>query len=127
MKYTILDYFEETVEKFPNRTAFSDVNRSISFLELKDAAECFASFLLKNAPEAEAVAFYLDKSVDTLVGFLGSAYAGKPYTQINIWHPAARIRDITRKIAPCVIFTDWEHVDNLKEDQGCPVFLIDEV
>ena len=80
MKYTILDYFEQTVERFPERTAFSDVNRSISFAELKTAAENFASFVLKQTPEADVTAFYMDKSVETVIGFLGSAYAGKAYT-----------------------------------------------
>ena len=127
MKYTILDYFEQTVEHFPERTAFSDVNRSISFADLKEAAENFASFILKETPEADVTAFYMDKSVETVIGFLGSAYAGKAYTQVNLRHPEARVRDIVETVSPCVIITDREHLESLPKDLGNPVFLIEDI
>ena len=31
MKYTILDYLEETAAKYPDKTAFADVNTSVTW------------------------------------------------------------------------------------------------
>lgn len=39
MKYTVLDYLEETASRFPDKTAFSDISESVTWSEFVQAAQ----------------------------------------------------------------------------------------
>lgn len=113
MKYSILDYFEETERKYQNKIAFSDVHTQISFQELREKSCAIATSILDLAPDAKVVAFYMGKCVETIVGFLGSAYAGCTYSQLNLHYPDKRVKDILRILSPCVIVTDGKHFEDI--------------
>lgn len=115
MKYLVLDYFEQTVQQHPQKIAFSDINKSITFADLEASAQSVASAILNLNKKIEVVAFYTDKSVDTVVGFGGAIYAGCAYTQINLRNPASRISEILNTITPCVVVTDKEHISAWQE------------
>ena len=129
MKYTVLDYFEETTKTYGEKVAFADADKSITFSGLKLQSESFATSIIQKAPEVKVVAFYMDKSVETIVGFLGSVYAGNAYTQINLKFPASRVEEILRTVEPCVIVTDKEHFNQVSESYGnnWTVLLFDEL
>ncbi|MBR4706917.1 MAG: amino acid adenylation domain-containing protein [Pseudobutyrivibrio sp.] len=129
MKYTVIDYFEETVEKYGSKTAFADVDKSITFAELKKQSQIFATSIIQKAPQVKVVAFYMDKCVETIVGFLGSVYAGNAYTQINLKFPESRVQEILKTVEPTVIVTDKEHFDIVSATYGslCQVLLYEDM
>lgn len=114
MKYLVLDFLEETAARFPDKTAFSDPKKSISFSQLVCGAKRAATHILPYVKARETVCFYLDKSVDAIVGFLGAVYAGCAYAQINLRYPAARASSIFDVLGTPVVITDREHVEQLK-------------
>ncbi len=129
MKYTILDYFEETVKLHSDKIAFADADNSITFAKFKEQSERFATAIIEKASEVKVVAFYMDKSVDTIIGFLGSVYAGNAYTQINLRFPTSRVEEIIKTVEPCVIVTDEEHIDDVQSNYGdkCKVLLFSDL
>ena len=45
MQKNVLEYLENTVQKFPNKIAIIDEKSSINFEDLQDHAKCIASYL----------------------------------------------------------------------------------
>ena len=128
MKYLVLDYFEQTVRQHPQKIAFSDINKSITFAGLMTSAQRVASAILNMNKKTKVVAFYTDKSVGTLIGFGGAIYAGCAYTQINLRNPASRVSEILNTITPCVVVTDREHIAAWKElDLDIEALLIEDL
>jgi len=121
MKNTVLDCFETTVEQFEDKIAFSDISESISFSILREKSRRIGTALLKIKGQASVIAFYMDKSVSTIVGFLGAVYAGCAYTQINLRYPAERVQAIIDAVSPCVVVTDREHLQEFSSMNICSV------
>lgn len=115
MKYLVLDYLEETGRKFPDNTAFSDPNGAVTFSELIQKAKVFATNILPYVHSKDSVCFYLEKSVNTIVGFFGAVYAGCAYSQLNLRYPAARLASILQVLRAPVIVTDRLHKEQLDE------------
>ena len=59
------DYLDDTAEKYPNKVAFVDSNRTITFSELKKEALHIASSIISVGFLGQPIAIYLDKSVKT--------------------------------------------------------------
>lgn len=109
MKYLILDHLEATCARLPQKTAFADENSALSFAELVRLARAAGSALAARVSPRQTVGFYLDKSTQAVAGFFGAVYAGCAYSQLNLRHPAARIRAILDTLACPVVVTDREH------------------
>ena len=109
MKTLILDYLEATAARLPGKTAFSDADTSMTFAQFAAAARAVGSALSAKVGPRSVVGFYMDKSVATAAGFFGAMYAGCAYSQLNLRHPAVRIRAILDTLACPVVVTDREH------------------
>ena len=75
MKTLILDYMEATAARLPEKTAFADENSSVTFSALVARAKAVASALCGYVPPRSVIGFYMDKGVDTAIGFMGAVYA----------------------------------------------------
>lgn len=113
MKYLVLDYLEATAARFPERTAFADVDSSATFEQLVRLSRAVGSALLPLTAPRMTIGFYMDKSVAAVAGFMGAVYAGCAYAQLNLRHPAARIAAILDTIGAPVVVTDRQHIDQL--------------
>ena len=115
MKYLIPDYLEATAAKYPDKVAFVDPDSSATFAQLVFRARAVGSALSAKAAPRTTIPFYMDKSVAAVCGFMGAVYAGCAYSQLNLRHPAVRIRSILDTLASPVIVTDREHLAQLQE------------
>jgi len=114
MKYLILDHLEETAVRLPDKTAFVDADSSVSFSELVRLSRAVGSALAQHVQPRATIGFYMDKSVQTVAGFFGAVYAGCAYSQLNLRHPAVRIRAILETLASPVVVTDRAHEEALR-------------
>src|SRR5574344_913125 len=105
----VTDYLDESAARYPEKIAFSDQRRDISFGQVKIEAQHIASFLIGQKLFKKPVAIYLDKSVECLVSFMGAAYSGNFYTPIDTSMPSSRIEKIADTLCPSVIITDNAH------------------
>ena len=114
MKYLILDHLEATAARLPHKTAFADEGSAVTFAELVRLSRAVGSALCARVSPRTTVGFYMDKSVQTVAGFFGAVYAGCAYSQLNLRHPAARIRAILETLASPVVVTDRAHEEALR-------------
>ena len=114
MKTLILDYMEATAARLPEKTAFADENASVTFGALVARAKAVASALCGYVPPRSVIGFYMDKGVDTVVGFMGAVYAGCAYSLLNLRHPAARVRAMLETLDTPIVVTDRAHLAQLE-------------
>ncbi len=114
MKTLILDYMEATAARLPEKTAFADENSSVTFSALVARAKAVASALCGYVPPRSVIGFYMDKGVDTAIGFMGAVYAGCAYSLLNLRHPAARIRAMLETLDTPIVVTDRAHLSQLE-------------
>ena len=114
MKTLILDYMEATAARLPEKTAFADENASVTFGALVARAKAVASALCAYVPPRSVIGFYMDKGVDTVVGFMGAVYAGCAYSLLNLRHPAARVRAMLETLDTPIVVTDRAHLAQLE-------------
>lgn len=89
---TILDKFEQSAERVPDKIAFSDQNRQITFRQLRDEARRIAAGIVTCGFRREPIGVWAEHSVDTVVLFLAVLYSGNFYIPLDEEAPAERIR-----------------------------------
>ncbi|MEA2017882.1 MAG: AMP-binding protein, partial [Campylobacterota bacterium] len=107
MQKNVLEYLENTVNRFPNKTAIIDEKNTISFLDLQNEAKCIASDLqskkiCRNLP----IGVFLPKSIEAVKSFLGVLYNGDFYVPLDTKNPFSRIEAIIKNIEIKYIITD---------------------
>ena len=106
MQKNILEYLEQTVKKFPDKTAFSNGKEGMSFSELHSASLSVGSFISREGYYGEPIAVIMDKHPHTLAAFFGIIYAGCFYVCIDEKMPEARMRAILDKLSPRAVVCD---------------------
>lgn len=91
MKYTVLDYLEETSEKYAEKTAFADVQDSVNWKNFVEDAKKLSSFIEKYFGPREAVPVVTEKSVLTVKLFFAAMYAGCFYSFVDATFPDERL------------------------------------
>ena len=105
----VTDYLEATAARLPEKTAISDKKRTLTFAALREESRHIGTSLAAAGLFKQPVAVFLDKSVECVVSFLGTAYSGNFYTPIDTAMPKARIEKILSVLEPAAIVTDAAH------------------
>lgn len=106
MKYTVLDYLEETAEKFPNKTAFADMNSSVTWMDFVTESKRLSSVIKKYFLPGAAVPVMAEKSVLVLEFFFAALYAGCFYSCIESSFPDSRIKSMLEPLNADYIIAD---------------------
>lgn len=104
--YHIYDYLKISADKYPDKTAFADVKKEITYCELLEKVNHAAGVLVKRVQSGQPVAVFMDKSVEAVTAFLAIARAGAFYVMLDIRQPAARLEQILETLQPQCILTD---------------------
>ena len=96
MKVSLIELFEETVKKYPQKVAVIDKDREIVFSQ--------------NKP----VGVFLDKSIESVYADLGILYAGDFYMNLDIKTPAERIRNILQLVEPAAIISTTRQIKSIE-------------
>lgn len=105
----VTDYLDNSAKNNPNKIAFSDEKRNITFKELYIESRKIAQTLINRNMFKVPVLIYLDKSVEVISSFMGVAYSGNFYTPIDVTMPITRIEKIIETLSPSLIITDYIH------------------
>lgn len=127
MANSIIEYFDATVKKFPNKISFIDSNKRLTFKELQDEALCVASWLISNRIQNKPVLIFLDKQVSMVSCFLGVAYSSNFYTPIDTDMPIDRVISIINSLKPSVIFTDYKNRNKVRNIASPNVICIEDI
>lgn len=117
MRKNLLEYFDETVEKKPEKIAVVDGERKISFLELSHMSKALAIYLCQVYGEKMKypIGVFLPKSIESIVSDLGIIYTGNAYMNLDIKTPIQRIKNILNLVDPLCIITSYEYIQQLRE------------
>jgi D-alanine--poly(phosphoribitol) ligase subunit 1 len=108
MKVNVLDYFEETVGRYPSRVAISDQSGDYTFGRLRAEARSLAAVIGRGLGEVNRpIIVYLPKSKDCVLAFLGILYSGNFYVPVDIKTPEFRLAAILKNAdSPRIISDD---------------------
>lgn len=116
----VLEWLETTVAKYPDKTAFSDTESSITFAQGYDIARNTGAYLIeKLGVDRTPVAVFAGRKMVTPAYFLGVVYAGRPYAPIDASLPDKRIEKILENLCPRAIVADresLEHVESIVDE-----------
>ena len=120
----ITDYLEQAAEKFPDKIAYTDETRAVSFSEIRDEAYKVARGLIDRKWMRRPVAVWLDKSVSCIISMLGIAYSGNFYTVIDTTMPESRIQKIFSVLQPAAVLTGREYAERAEAISGSAEVLV---
>lgn len=116
----VLEWLEATVEKYPDKHAFSDTECSITFAQVYDIARNTGAYLVEQlGVDRTPVAVFAGRKMVTPAYFLGVVYAGRPYAPIDASLPDKRIEKILENLCPMAIVADresLEHVESIVDE-----------
>ena len=117
---TLVDLFEEQVKKTPDQIALLDRHQTISYRQLGEQVEKIAALLSCYLREEDQfVGVVADRSVDTVVAFLGVLKCGLAYLPIDRNYPKERINYMLEDAHATVVLTGSQVPEGVPE--GCKV------
>lgn len=118
MVTNILSYLDDKVLRFPDKRAIADDKRSLTFKQWQAEAERIGTCIAHGTKGVmrRAVLVFVDRKIETLVGFIGVVESGNFYVPIDCKMPFERVKliaDVCNAIAAVTI----SDKDNLILDQ----------
>lgn len=114
----ILEFLEQTEEKYPEHIAVEDDERRLNWCELRELSWRIGSFLCKICDAGKPVAIVAEKNVFTLAAMLGTVYAGCFYTIVDPFFPGQRIQDIFTVLKPEAVLVQNERYQGIVREAG---------
>lgn len=118
MTTNILSYFDEKAKRFPDKIGIADDKQSLTFsewqLQAMSIGTCLANATAKTM--RKPVLVFVDRKIETLVGFMGVVESGNFYVPIDCKMPFERVKLISDVCEPVAAITISEK-DNTTLDQ----------
>ena len=97
MVTNILDYLYDKVSRFPDKIGIADEKNSLTFRQWADEAEAIGSQIIKatGAIMRRPILVFVDRKIETLVGFMGVVESGNFYVPIDCKMPSERVKLIS--------------------------------
>jgi amino acid adenylation domain-containing protein len=129
MKKNVLEYFRESVLKYPNKIAVIDGADAICFSDLDKKAKCLASFISsKSCLKHKPIAVYLPKQINSIIADIAITYSSNIYMNLDVKTPNTRINNILDLIEPTCIISDSKFLSQLdKPNDNCILINLDEI
>lgn len=109
MQSSITEWLNKTAEKFPDKPALSDSRESVTYGEYRKKALAISRRIIDLGLEVQQpVVVFMEKSVKTLISFLGVAYSRNFYSPIDVDMPAGRVEKILEILQPAIVITTSE-------------------
>lgn len=105
MKANVTYWLDETAARFPDKTAYADEKKEVTFGQLRIQARRIGGELALRGLFKKPVAIFLEKGVDVLISFMGTAYSGNFYSPIDVDMPGSRVDKILEVLQPEVVIT----------------------
>lgn len=116
MLKNILQILENTTNRVPNKIAFKDSKRDVSYLDFTNNSKLIGTFLIENTNRTNSsIIIFIDKTVNCLESMMGVLYSGNFYTIIDTSSPNERFESIVKTLKPIAILTDNKNLSKLKK------------
>ena len=110
---TVIQLFEEQVEKNPNNIAIVFEDKKITYNELNEKANCLAEDLInKKIKNDETIGILLNRTINMIVSILACAKSGVKYVLIEKTLPIERIQYILKNSNSRLLITNADFYNN---------------
>lgn len=130
MKKTILDYLNHAAECFPEKIAYVDTTKQVTYQELYEKSHRIAtSILLKDKGFQKPIIVFLDKTVQTIASFMGVTCSGNIYVPFDVHAPIERLNLMMDVLKPSMVITENKFVEKAQELKinKESIYLVDEL
>lgn len=108
MVTNILSYLDDKAQRFPEKIAIADDKHSLTFSQWKENAKSIGTRIAIDTKHVKrrAVLVFVDRRIETLVGFMGVIESGNFYVPIDCKMPFERVKliaDVCNAIAAITI------------------------
>lgn len=108
----VLEYLEMSSQRAPQKKAFADKEKSITYQGLEEKARKIATFLLsKGSFRNRPVAVVIDRNIESLILFMGVVYSGNFYVPVDHTMPKQRIQLIMNTLQPVMVLSSVKEVE----------------
>lgn len=115
MNTSVLDWLNLTAEKYSDKVAFTDSEKSITFSELNEVTKSVGTYLASVVTPGSPVAVMTGRHILTPACFLGIVRAGCFYAPMDATIPKPRLNQILSVIKAGFMLVDREHLDTARE------------
>ncbi len=128
MLTNLLTYLEDTVQRVPQKLAFTDGTTGLTFAQLAQQSQGIGTFLAKQGLAREPVVVFMPKQPKSIAAFLGVIYSSCFYVPLDEEMPLFRIEMILANVKARAVIGD-EKTQKVLAELGldCPVYLYDEI
>lgn len=114
---SIVNLLDEAAKRFACRIAFEDKDGEITFAKLRELSLRTAAALTDSVKtgRTKPIIVYMEKSIKSIVCFMGIMYAKSPYVPMDYSVPANRFEKTAQNLNPSAIITDKEGAEKLKD------------
>ncbi len=110
MLNNVTAWLDHTAERYPEKTAFSDERKSVTYWELSVQAKAIAAGIVQLGIFKKPVAVFLPKGAGTIISFMAAAYSGNFYTPIDVEMPKKRVQKILEVLESEAVITSSDLV-----------------
>lgn len=111
MNTSVLDWLNLTAEKYSDKVAFTDSEKSITFSEFNEVTKSVGTYLASVVTAGSPVAVMTGRHILTPTCFLGIVRAGCFYAPMDATMPKPRLNQILSVIKAGFMLVDREHLD----------------
>ena len=124
----VMEYLEATVKRVPDKTAFADDTREMTFREVYSHSRAIGSLLWSKGIYREPVVVFMEKRPEMISAFFGCVWGGCYYVPIDAEMPKFRIELIFKNLNARAVICD-SHCRELLSDYDFEgeVFLYDDI
>ena len=114
----VLEYLENSVEKYPEKTIFFDEKHSITYFEFMECAKRIGSMIsdIVGNKTGKPIVVYIDRCIESIEAFMGVVYSGNFYVPIDNSLPVQRKKLIIDTLDPIMIICLEEEQMNVIKD-----------
>ncbi len=103
MQYNVLEYLEGIVQHYPEKIAYANENRGITFRETYIRSRAIGTFLNSKGLYKQPVVVFMDKCPEAVTAYYGVVYGGNYYVPIEEEMPRFRVQLIFDNLKPSAV------------------------
>ncbi len=124
----ITDYLNCSAEKYPDKPAFCDSQRQVTYKQLQQEAYHVAYSLIDRQLFKKPVLIFMDKTVESISAYMGVAYSGNFYSPLDVEMPSERICKIKETLLPELVIASEKYREKVeKVFSGIPILYFEEI
>lgn len=103
MTTNIIEWLERDAQVYPDKTAFADDARTLSYQQLLELSQRIGTHIALQASKPGPVAILVPRGVDQPAAMMGAVQSGRPYAVLDSGSPVDRLQAIVQKLQPAAV------------------------